>query len=182
MAWRRQFDEFAVSAAGPDSYRLATIAMGAMMVVATAVNLVCPYKNFEDGENRRVVVELARLARPGDLWVGFDGLETLPKSEGLMLEHWLQQMAEVRYNVLAKAPVPVDWNPDITTLATPTAGRTWLIVHRSRCPGFDEASLAANRGFLLDRLGSPVVHRFPMTRGESIEAFEYPAAGRGEPE
>ena len=28
-----------------------------------------------------------------------------------MLEHWLQQMAEVRYNILAKSPVPVEWMP-----------------------------------------------------------------------
>ena len=63
------------------AYRLATIALAGMMLVATAVNVALPYKNFEDGENRRAVVELARLARPGDRWIVFDGVERLPGLE-----------------------------------------------------------------------------------------------------
>ena len=92
-----------------------------------------------------------------------------------MLEHWLQQMAEVRYNLLAKAPVPLAWDPGADALAAPVAGRTWLIVHRSGCPGFDEAGLAADRAALARRLGPPRTHRYELTRGESIEADEYPA-------
>jgi len=159
------------------SYRLATIALGAMAVVGAVVNVVQPWKNREDHENRRAVRELAAMARPGDRWLAFDGLAAgLPDDlPGLMLEHWLQQMAEVRYNLLARAPVPLAWNPGPVALAAPARGRTWLIVHRSGCPGFDEAGLAADREALGRRLGRPATHRFPLTRGESIEADEYPA-------
>jgi len=157
------------------SYRLATIILGAMAAVGTVVNVAQPWKNREDHENRRVARELSAMAQPGDRWLAFDGLAELPDAPGLMLEHWLQQMAEVRYNLIALAPGPIAWNPGPEALATPNPGRTWLIVHRSGCPGFDEAALAADREALAGRLGPPRSHRFPLTRGESIEADEYPA-------
>ena len=157
------------------AYRLATISLVAMMLVATAVNVVLPYKNFEDGENRRAVVDLARLARPGDRWVVYNGVERPKDSNRLMLEHWLQQMAEVRYNVLAKAKVPVLWMTAEGSVDFPGTGRTWLIVHRSGCPEFDEARLDRLKGTLAGRLGSPTLRVDRLTRGESIESFEYPA-------
>ena len=155
-------------------YRLATLTLAGMMAVATVVNVALPYKNFEDGENRRGVVDLAGLARPGDRWIVYDGVEELPVSRKLMLEHWLQQMAEVRYNILAKAPVPVVWMPDEDQVEPAPAGRTWLIVHRSGCPAFDEGRLERLKRRLAGRLGSPEVRVERLTRGEAIEAFEYP--------
>ena len=160
-------------------YRLATIALGSMAAVGAVVNVALPWKNWEDRENRRAVVAIAAITRPGDRWLAYDGLARLPEDmPGMMLEHWLQQMAEVRYNVLAKSPVPVAWNPDPASVAGPCSGRTWLIVHRSGCPGFDEAGLALDRAVLARRLGTPTMHRFALTRGESIEAEEYPAPAR----
>jgi len=161
----------------PRFYRLAVASLVAMMALASVVNVAWPYKNFEDRENRRAVVELAALTRPGDCWVGFDGLAELPPSKKLMLEHWLQQMAEVRYNVLARAPVPVRWMPPAGESLEPPEGRTWLIVHRSGCPGFDEGRLSRLKMDLGLRLGIPRVHAWPLTLGESIEAFEFPPPG-----
>ena len=158
------------------AYRLAFLTLAAMMMVSTAVNVGMPYKNFEDGENRRAVVELAGLAKPGDRWLVSDGVERLPKSKGMLLEHWLQQMAEVRYNILAKAPVPVVWMRDEADITFPTPGRTWLIVHRSGCPAFDEGRLDRRKEMLAGRLGVPRRHVERLTRGESIEAYEYPPA------
>ena len=155
--------------------RLSTIGLVATMLIPIVANFLYPYKNWEDTENRRAVVDLARLARPGDRWVIYDGVENLPKSEGLMLEHWLQQMAEVRYNLLAKAPVPMTWWPDPATINPQPTGRTWLIVHRSGCPAFDENGLGRLRQDLEARLGTPRFRVDRLTRRESIEAFEYPA-------
>jgi hypothetical protein len=141
------------------------------------VNVVWPYKNYEDSLNRRAIESLAKRTQPGDTWLFYDGVETLPVSKGLMLEHWLQQMAEVRYNVLAKAPVPVDFHPNAATLEPSTTGRTWLIVHWSRTPAFDRGGLLALQKTLADHLGAPQVRIDRLTRGESIESFEYSAPG-----
>ena len=157
------------------AYRLVVGSLAGMMVIATIVNLSWPYKNYEDTLNRRAVEDLARLARPGDRWIAYDGVETLPVSERLMLEHWLQQMAEVRYNLLAKAPVPLDWMPREDRVEVARGGRTWLIVHRSGCPGFDEARLGRLKATLASRLGSPRVRVDRLTRGESVDSYEYPA-------
>jgi Dolichyl-phosphate-mannose-protein mannosyltransferase len=157
------------------AYRIATISLAGMMVIASVANVALPYKNYEDTLNREAVDELASMARPGDRWIAYDGVEELPVSKSLMLEHWLQQMAEVRYNMLAKAPVPVQWMPDEAGVDVAESGRTWLIVHRSGCPQFDENRLERLKVKLASSLGSPKARIERLTRGESIESFEYPA-------
>ncbi len=156
-------------------YRLSILSLGGMILVAIVGNLAWPYKNYEDLLNRRAIEHLAELARPGDVWLFDDGVETLPVSKGLMLEHWLQQMAEVRYNVLARAPVPVFMTHGPESAQAAPSGRTWLIVHQSGSPAFDQARLTRFRQSLDDRLGPPRVRVERMTRGESIESYEYPA-------
>ena len=155
--------------------RLVAIGLGSMMVVATVVNLGWPYKNYEDLLNREAVGDLAGLARPGDRWVIYDGVAELPMTRRLMLEHWLQQMAEVRYNVLARSPVPMDWMPEEGRVGAEAApgGRTWLIVHRSGCLSFDEPRLDRLKASLGRGSGPPEARVIRLTRGESIEAFAY---------
>ncbi len=159
------------------AYRFSTLVLLGMILVSTVVNIGWPYKNYEDGLNRQSIVNLAEQTRTGDLWLFYDGVETLPVSPGLMLEHWLQQMAEVRYNVLAKAPVPVVYCLDPATVEPSKTGRTWLIVHRSRSPAFDEGRLDSIKEVLSRRLGTPGYQVDQLTRGESIEAFDYRAPG-----
>jgi 4-amino-4-deoxy-L-arabinose transferase-like glycosyltransferase len=161
----------------PRAYRITTLTLVGMIALATVVNVGWAYKNYEDTLNRLSVERLADLARPGDLWVVYDGVETLPVSKGLMLEHWLQQMAEVQYNVLAKAPVPVVWMPSNASVPSSTTGRTWLIVHRSGCRAFDEGRLVQLKKVLGDCLGAPQSRVDRLTRGETIESFEYSAPG-----
>jgi hypothetical protein len=93
-----------------------------------------------------------------------------------MLQHWIQQSAEVRYNVLAKAPVPVRWGITRAEDLEPAADRTWLIVHRGGYPYFDEDKLSALTAAIARRLGTPEVRTFPMTRGETIQTYRYPPA------
>jgi hypothetical protein len=163
--------------------QVATISLVAMMVVATVVNVALPYKNYEDTLNRKAIIDLAELASPGDRWIAYDGVEELPVSKSLMLEHWLQQMAEVRYNILAKAPVAVEWMPAEDRVDVVNTGRTWLIVHRSGCPQFDEERLERLKARLAEILGTPRLRVERLTRGETIESFEYsaPAMIRGTP-
>jgi hypothetical protein len=92
-------------------------------------------------------------------------------------------MAEVRYNVLARSPVPVDWMPEEGRAETKPApgGRTWLIVHRSGCPQFDEPRLDRLKASLGRGSGPPSETKIiRLTRGESIEAFVYDSPRIGE--
>ena len=148
--------------------------LGLIPIVAAVANVAQPYKNWEDWMNRRAVQTLASMARPGDRWLVTDGLDANLKSRRAILEHWVQQSAEVRYNILADAPVPTRWLPDPGEVAlAASAGRTWLIVHRTGCPGFDEARLRDARRRLESRLGPPQVVEFTLTRGESITAYHF---------
>ena len=155
-------------------FGLVVAGLGLIPLIAAVGNVALPYKNWEDLMNRRAVEQLAALAAPGDRWLVTDGLDASLFSRHAILEHWIQQVAEVRYNILADAPVPTRWLPDPGEIAAAArAGRTWLIVHRTGCPNFDEAYLAAEKRQLQRRLGPPEVHQIPLTRGESITAYHY---------
>jgi 4-amino-4-deoxy-L-arabinose transferase-like glycosyltransferase len=156
---------------------IATIALLVGISGATIVNVVTPYKNFEDAENRRAVRELAGLSRPGETWLVFDGMDGHLPPAGAMREHWPQQLAEVRYHLRTLAPGPLRWIAMPDALLTPAGRRTWLVVHRSGYPRFDEGSLANCLAVLTARLGPPTRHPGPLTRGESLDAYEFPPAG-----
>ncbi len=157
------------------------LGLGLGVVISTIGNLAAPWREVADVENRRVAQELAALAGPGDLWVGFDGIEALPPGNPDLMSHrWVGQAAEIHYNLLAHARVPVRWMPGPgTDLATP--GRIWLIVHRSGFPQFSEAPLLALRSRLDRDLGPPIVHDWSLTPVISIRAYEYPPVSPGPP-
>ena len=145
-----------------------------MMLVATAVNVALPYKNYEDGGT----------AGPSTTWPGSPGRATAGSSttasrrcrisKSLMLEHWLQQMAEVRYNILAKAPVPVDWMPDEAAVE-PASGRPDLADRPpERLPGLRRGAARSLEGQALPAGWAAPARVDRLTRGESIESFEYP--------
>ena len=158
------------------AFRLLVVSLGLVPLIAAVANVALPYKNWEDLLNRRAVESLVALAQPGDRWLVTDGLDGRLESRHAILEHWIQQLAEVRYNILADSPVPTRWLPDPAAIAQASKeGRTWLIVHRTDCPDFDEAYLTTERKELENRLGPPEVYRFPLTRGESITAYHYDA-------
>ena len=160
---------------------VSVLGLGLGVVISTVGNLAVPWREIADVENRRVARELTALARPGDLWVGFDGIEALPPGNpDLMSQRWVGQTAEIHYNLLSYAPVPVRWMPGPATDLT-TTGRTWLIVHRSSFPRFAEAPLMALRSRLDRDLGPPIVHDWPLTPEISIRAYEYPPASPGPP-
>jgi len=160
--------------------RLAAIGLGLIPLVGSVGNVVQPYKNWEDTLNRRAVEALAGMTRPGDRWLVTDGLDHKLESRKSILEHWVQQVAEVKYNIMADAPVPTRWLPDpLEVDSAASLGRTWLIVHRTGCPKFDHAGIKAEKARLEARLGAPEVHEFKLTRGESITAYHF--AGPGSP-
>ncbi len=161
------------------SLRLTVIGLAAIPVVASVANIAQPYKNWEDTMNRRAVESLAGMAQPGDRWLVTDGLDARLESRHAILEHWVQQVAEVRYNILADSPVLTRWLPDPTEVsAAERPGQTWLIVHRTECPNFDEARLLAESSELERRLGSPEVFEYILTRGESITAYRFAGSDR----
>ncbi len=160
--------------------RLTAIGLGLIPLVGSVGNVVQPYKNWEDTLNRRAVESLARMAWPGDRWLVTDGLDLSLESRKSILEHWVQQVAEVKYNILADAPVPTRWLPNpVEVESAASSGHTWLIVHRTGCRNFDYAGIEAEKGKLEARLGAPEVLEFKLTRGESITAYHF--AGPGSP-
>ena len=98
----------------------------------------------------------------------------MPDRDTLMLQHWIQQSAEVRYTVLASAKVPVSWGVKrAEDLESTTEGRTWLLVHRSGYPCFEKEQLLDLLAAMAQKLGPPEPRTFTMTRGETIKAYRY---------
>jgi hypothetical protein len=145
-------------------------------IVAAAM----PYKGKGDVTYRDLVRRLASEARPGDRWVGFDGLDELPAIKEVMLMPWLAHAAQFRYYVVRDAPVPVAWSPDPSAeLSGPqVSGRTWFLFHRVGYDRFPQDLLVAHLRGLFDRLGVPEVRTYPTVGGEWVTTYTFPPPRR----
>ena len=159
------------------AFAIATASLIAMAAVPAVLNVVMPYKNFEDAENRRAVRDLAALSVAGDRWLVFDGLRGESPRYDAVCEHWLQQLAEVRYNLMARSPGSLRWIAETDEITPHDGGRTWLIVHRAGNPEFHEASFRSCLDRMTAALGPPKLHPRELTRGESLDAYEFPGRG-----
>lgn len=69
--------------------------LAVVAVVGAIVAAVLPYKGRVDATYRDLVRDLAARTRPGDRWVGFNGLDDLPPINILMLMPWLAHAAQL---------------------------------------------------------------------------------------
>lgn len=145
---------------------LAAVAIGGAVVAAAM-----PYKGRVDATYRDLVRSLAAQARPGDRWVGFNGLDDLPPIKGLMLMPWLAHAAQFHFYVLRDAPVPLAWSPDPPDLTPDPPGRTWFLLNRVGYDRFPEGLLGAHLLALTDRLGPPDVRSYPIVDRESVSTY-----------
>jgi hypothetical protein len=136
-----------------------------------------PYRSPIDLETKRFVNHLATETRPGDRWIGFNGLGHLPRSKDLMLMPWLQHAAQFHFYALRDAPVPLDWMPEPRDVVTSRSGRTWFLVHMFGFDGFPAAIFHEHVEGLTAKLGSYTLERFvtnPFPE-EVVYAFIFPA-------
>ena len=144
-----------------------------LLVGGSIYNFLFPFREVGDVENRKVARLLAEKARPGDRWIFHDGLKRIEVRDNLMVEHWVGQVAELRYNLLVNAPVPVEFQPDNVNPAWPS-GRTWFIVYSSGAPDFNPEPINRIRSTLESSLGQPLAHAFPLGVRYKVEVFEFP--------
>jgi hypothetical protein len=139
--------------------------------------VVKPYRSPIDLETKRFVAKLAAKTRPGDRWIGFNGLGHLPRVKDLMLMPWLQHAAQFHFYALRDAPVPLDWMPEPRDVVTAESGRTWFLVHMFGFDGFPAALFHEHVERLTAKLGPYTLERFvtnPFPE-EVVYAFTFPA-------
>lgn len=146
-------------------------------VAGAIVSAVQPYKGKVDAAYRDLVRDLAARARPGDRWIGFDGLDDLPPINVLMLMPWLAHAAQFHFYVLRDAPVPVAWSPDPTAEPIAPTGRTWFLQGYSGYDRYPRHLLGAHLRALTDRLGPPEARTYPMVWIETVTAYTFPPPG-----
>lgn len=136
---------------------LIALLLGLIPLGFLARDVAMPYSRSDDLAHRQIVERIARQTAPGDRWIVFNGAMPPPRDvPNLMLSRWIQRVAEVRYNLLALAPVPTLWEPDPATVEPTQTGRTWLIVQfHGNAKHYPAARLAAFQAALAQRLGPP---------------------------
>ncbi len=152
---------------------LAVVAVSGAFVAAAM-----PYKGRVDATYRDVVRDIAARTRPGDRWIGFNGLDDLPPIKGLMLMPWLAHAAQFHFYVLRDAPVPIVWSPDPFAATPDPAGRTWFLLNPVGYDRFPRQLLGAHLRGLTDRLGPPEVRATPIVGKESVVTYGFPAPAR----
>jgi hypothetical protein len=154
-----------------------TIGFAAIAVGCGISAVASPYRSPIDLETKRFVKQLATETRPGDRWIGFNGLGHLPKSKDLMLMPWLQHAAQFHFYAIRDAPVPLDWMPEPRDVVTAQSGRTWFLVHMFGFDGFPGALFHEHVERLVAKLGPYTLERFVTNRypEEVVYAFIFPA-------
>lgn len=151
---------------------LALIPIGGIVV-----DVCMPYRRAGDVEYRRFAERLALETRPGDRWVVFDGVDTLPDGPWVMASVWVQRVAKLRFYLLSRSPVPVCWGPDPGTVDGSNGGRTWLILHDHGQAGLYPTGLrAVFEHTARTRLGTPRSSRIVLPVGSVVDlhTFEPP--------
>jgi hypothetical protein len=156
------------------------VLLGLGTMVGAGIDVFKPYYQRDDLAHRQLVRVLAAQAEPSDRWLIYNGPETRPATSTVMLSPWLAQEAELRFYLLQRAPVPLQWvfEPFEPAVTQPTApGRIWLIVHRSGLPLFPDNVAEAMRQALASRLGAPRTVAAVISRYESVTAHVFPEPG-----
>jgi hypothetical protein len=149
-------------------------------MIGTAIDVVRPYKGYEDVEHRRLARWVTARFAPGDRAVVFNSVTPPPRIPDLMMTLWMQRVAVLRYYLLSSARIPVDWEPDPQTVVPGPGGRVWLIIQRHGDDRFfSEERLAAYRHALESRLGPPeTTIRLTLPDDESWSICVYAPARR----
>jgi hypothetical protein len=152
-------------------------------LVCTAFNVAMPYKAYDDVLHRDLSLWLAAHTRPGDEWIVCNGASPPPLVTDLMVLPWLQRVGEAHYNLLARAAVPVRWEPDPRAVIAKPSGITWLIIqNHGDAAFFPVGRLAGYQRALEERLGQPrVTTRFALPRNERWAIHQYGQRARSLP-
>ena len=151
-----------------------TAGLGIVAIAGAVFSFAVPYKDIDDLELKQIVQSFAAESRPGDRWIGFNGLLTLPRVKQIMLMPWLQHAAQFHFYVLRDAPVPVDWNPGPLGSIPKTTGRIWFLIHTF---GYDHVPvdlLEAYISHLVRRHGPPEKRKIDVRKNEDVEALIFP--------
>ncbi len=152
--------------------------LAAVAVAGAVVAAAMPYKGRVDATYRDLVRDLAAQARPGDRWIGFNGLDELPPIKGVMLMPWLAHAAQFHFYVLRDAPVPLAWSPDPFAATPAPSGRTWFLLNQVGFDRFPRQLLGDHLRTLTDRLGPPDARSDPIVDRESVIVYTFPAPPR----
>ncbi len=152
--------------------------LAAVCVAGAIGSVAMPYKGRIDATYRDLVRDLAARARPGDRWVGFNGLDELPAIKEVMLMPWLAHAAQFHFYVLRDAPVPLSWSPDPFAPSTAASGRTWFLLNTVGYDRFPVRLLEAHLRNLTERLGTPDATTYPIVGPEAVTTFVFPPPHR----
>ncbi len=148
-----------------------TAVMGLLAVGGSIFSVAVPYKDVDDLELKQIVRGFADQSRPGDRWLGFNGLMILPKVKQLMLMPWLQHAAQFHFYVLRDSPVPLDWNPDPESYVPTNGGRTRFLLHTFGYDKFPVEVLFAHIERLSSRLEASERIKINVRLHEDVESF-----------
>jgi len=147
---------------------------GAIAVFGVVDSAVRPYFTIYDALRRDAVIEVARLSKPGDIWVVANSVYPRGKSStGYKI--FSHSSLEFYFHVLA--PCKVIWDQPSEASPQPGPGATVWVLHHS-CPpayGVKPEELDTLLKSFVRRFGAPRIRRWEIDSNERIEAFAFAA-------
>jgi hypothetical protein len=142
-----------------------------LIVAGLLRDVIKPYKNAADRDNRQVIRDLAASASPGDRWLIFNSLDDPPYAPNLA--RWGGSGARFRYYVTTLAPVGVQWSPPPGEVTQEPSRLTWLLVYRDNKEPFPEEQFSQYLQSVTDLLGPARRSLHKLGDVEAIEIYEF---------
>jgi 4-amino-4-deoxy-L-arabinose transferase-like glycosyltransferase len=147
---------------------------GAIAVSSAVYDVVKPYYTKYDALRRDALVEVARLSKPGDIWVVANSVYPSCKSS---TGYKIFSHSSLEFYFHALAPCKVVWDHPSEASAQPSPGATVWLLHHS-CPpvyGVKPEELDTLLKSFVRRFGAPRVRKWEIDSNERIEAFAFTA-------
>lgn len=162
------------------AFNAVAIALGVFMIAGMAADVRAPYQSRDTLVIRERVRELARLSRPGDVWIAFNA--TQPCDYAPWLGEWRGTGGQFVFDVMRLARVPVTWAPRPEDVAPAGGGRVWLFAYRGVRVEFPQEQFAEYLRGVAARFGEPAaVERTILKerdgRLEAIDVYRFEPAG-----
>lgn len=118
---------------------LVVVAAFIVFILAGLVrDIVKPYKELADADNRRVLQDLSAAAAPGEHWIVFGDWGGSASDRAVPdFNHWAGSAARLRYYLLRLAPRSLSWAPDPDRVEKPH-GRLLLMAYQHPVVSFPQ--------------------------------------------
>ena len=144
----------------------------ALILGGIARDIIKPYKELADQDNRQAIEQLAEAAAAEERWIVFGAWGDLPQGVP-NLYHWAGSAARLRYYLLRLAGERTKWGPDPTEVIQSVADRKLLLTYQHPYVPFPQKKFESYLQRIRQGLNAEIISTHPFRElAEKLVVYE----------